>query len=367
MALITQSEREYYEGQQLFTGDGSEDDFTLTFTPLPTAESKFRVFIDGSEVDDDLHTYVAGTGVITFTTAPADGAAIKVLLQTPNTGNYRYIALIDVINNFLVGYVGDGKIINNASRQDILFHAKRAIQEFSYDITRVEKIFEQEIPTTLVVPMPQDYVNYVKLSWIDDNGLERIIYPTDQTSRPSKTALQDTDAEYLYDDDNSLLLADNETTGKFAGIETNAALGSSSANDYFTANSDYSDSIIGYGRRYGSDPQHLQVNGVFVHDEANGKFGFSSNLSGKILTLHYISDGLGTDAEMQIHKMAEEALYKHIAYAILTSKADIPEYVVNRYKRERRAAMRNAKLRLSNIKLNELTQIMRGKTKQIKH
>ncbi len=45
----------------------------------------------------------------------------------------------------------------------------------------------------------------------------------------------------------------------------------------------------------------------------------------------------------------------------------VSQYVVNRYKRERRAAMRNAKLRLSNIKLNELTQIMRGKTKQIKH
>lgn len=367
MALITQSEREYYEGQQLFTGDGSTTTFTLTFTPLPTAESEFRIFIDGLEVDDDLHSYVAATGVITFTTAPADEAAIKVLLQIPNTGNYRYIALADVINNFLVGYVGDGKIINNVSRQDVLFHAKRAIQEFSYDITRVEKIFEQEIPTTLVVPMPQDYVNYVKLSWIDDNGLERIIYPTNHTSRPSKTALQDTDAAYMYDDDNSLLLADDETTTKFEGIETNAALGSSSSNDYFTANSDYSDSIIGFGRRYGSTPEHLQVNGVFVHDEANGQFGFSSNLSGKIFTLHYISDGLGTDAEMQIHKMAEEALYKHITYAILTSKADIPEYVVNRYKRERRAAMRNAKLRLSNIKLNELTQIMRGKTKQIKH
>ena len=367
MALITQSEREYYEGQQLFTGDGSTTTFTLTFTPLPTAESEFRIFIDGLEVDDDLHSYVAATGVITFTTAPADEAAIKVLLQIHNTGNYRYIALADVINNFLVGYVGDGKIINNVSRQDVLFHAKRAIQEFSYDITRVEKIFEQEIPTTLVVPMPQDYVNYVKLSWIDDNGLERIIYPTNHTSRPSKTALQDTDAAYMYDDDNSLLLADDETTTKFEGIETNAALGSSSSNDYFTANSDYSDSIIGFGRRYGSTPEHLQVNGVFVHDEANGQFGFSSNLSGKIFTLHYISDGLGTDAEMQIHKMAEEALYKHITYAILTSKADIPEYVVNRYKRERRAAMRNAKLRLSNIKLNELTQIMRGKTKQIKH
>jgi len=70
---------------------------------------------------------------------------------------------------------------------------------------------------------------------------------------------------------------------------------------------------------------------------------------------------------MQIHKLAEEALYKYIAYAILSTKSNIPEYIVNRYRRERRAAMRNAKLRLSNIKLRELTQIMRGKSKQIKH
>ena len=365
MALITQSEREYYEGYQLFTGDGTEDEFTLSFATLPTVESEFRVFLDGIEADDDLHSYSSPT--LTFSTAPGDGVIIKVLLETQSTGNYRYIALADIINNFLVGYVGDSKIINNASRQDILFHAKRAIQEFSYDITRVEKIFEQEIPTSLVVSMPQDYVNYVKLSWIDDNGLERIIYPTDQTSRPSKAALQDTDAAYMYDDDNSLLLTDDETTTKFEGIETNAALGSSSSNDYFTANSDYSDSVIGYGKRYGSNPEHLQVNGVFVHDEANGQFGFSSNLSGKILTLHYVSDGLGTDAEMQIHKMAEEALYKHVAYAILSSKQNVPEYIINRFKRERRAAMRNAKLRLSNIKLAEIAATMRNKSKQIKH
>jgi hypothetical protein len=367
MGLITQSAREYYEGSQLFTGDGSTTTFTLTFTPLPTAESVFRVFIAGDEVDDDLHTYNSSTGVITFTSAPANGAVIKVLLQNQNTGNYRYISLADIVNNFLVAYVGDGKIIDHVSKQDILFHAKRAIQEFSYDISRVEKIFEVTIPTTLVVPMPQDYVNYVKLSWIDDNGLERRIYPTNQTSRPSQAVLQDTDGNYLFDNDNSLLLADDETTPLFEGIETNAALGSSSANDYFTHNSDYSDSIIGYGKRYGSTPEHLQVNGVFVHDEANGQFGFSSNLSEKILTLHYISDGLGTDAEMQIHKMAEEALYKHVAYAILSSKQNVPEFIINRFRRERRAAMRNAKLRLSNVKLAEISATMRNKSKQIKH
>jgi hypothetical protein len=38
-----------------------------------------------------------------------------------------------------------------------------------------------------------------------------------------------------------------------------------------------------------------------------------------------------------------------------------------RMKREKFAAVRNAKLRLSNIKLEELTQTMRGKSKHIKH
>jgi len=70
---------------------------------------------------------------------------------------------------------------------------------------------------------------------------------------------------------------------------------------------------------------------------------------------------------MQIHKFAEEAIYKYIAHAILSTKANTPEFIVNRFRRDRRAAMRNAKLRLSNIKLNELAQVMRGKSKHLKH
>ena len=38
-----------------------------------------------------------------------------------------------------------------------------------------------------------------------------------------------------------------------------------------------------------------------------------------------------------------------------------------RAKRDRRAAMRNAKLRLSDLNIKELTNIMKGKAKHIKH
>jgi len=88
-----------------------------------------------------------------------------------------------------------------------------------------------------------------------------------------------------------------------------------------------------------------------------------------------------------VHKFAQEAMYKHIMYAILSTRANVPEYVVRRYKkekfaatrqntpeylvarfkRERFAAVRQAKLRLSNLKSEELTQRLRGKSKWIKH
>ena len=70
---------------------------------------------------------------------------------------------------------------------------------------------------------------------------------------------------------------------------------------------------------------------------------------------------------MQVHKFAEEAMYKWIAHAIMSTRANVQEHVVQRFKKERFAAVRQAKLRLSNIKLEEITQILRGKSKQIKH
>jgi len=70
---------------------------------------------------------------------------------------------------------------------------------------------------------------------------------------------------------------------------------------------------------------------------------------------------------MVVHKFAEEAMYKYIAHAILATRANTPEYLVMRFKKELFAAKRNAKLRLSNIKLEEITQVMRNKSKQIKH
>ena len=276
-------------------------------------------------------------------------------------GGYQFISLKDIVNNFMLSYVGEEKIIPKIKRNNVSFYAQRAIQELSYDTFRIEKSQEIEIPPTLVMTLPQDYVNYVKISWTDTSGVEHPVYPTISTSNP-EAILQDDQYNYTFDADGNLLKAnESETWTKYKQQNTDTDI----VNDFYLEDNRSFQTLN--GQRYGSDPQHMNSNGSFYIDPVKSRIHFSGNLTNKIITLKYISDGLGTDAEMKVHKLAEEAMYKCIAYYILESRANTPEYLVMRYRKDKFAAVRKAKLRLSNIKLTELTQTLRGKSKHLKH
>jgi hypothetical protein len=528
---------------------------------------------------------------------------IKDTQNTYYTGNdfgsYQFTSLDDIITQFEIAYVGENKIIPKIKRADIAFHAMRALQELSFDTFKSVKAHQIDLPPSLTMILPHDYVNYTKLSWVDSAGIKHPLYSTNSTSNPFQIKQEDNgdyffgvESERLVNFDFSDPLADtwsrslakashawsatyantnlvpkyhkvyiDDTIGLNSGVlEFNTlwssqgggraygawqrvdtsfdstlelrAIGSSgdrimgngtdhssstiicdygivrvgvtttdpsvgwggynatahtstwsnsydspndsptlmdlgyvewsdgsssqkelldidvtnysevwiwttstspftaSANTLLTSgvvggedpiepeqsvynthqkntvdeisvimpgnlqvlssessdgnsstwnnyksntpsennNDDYEDDTYwpANGERYGLDPQHAQANGSFYIDNRLGKINFSSNISGKTVILDYISDSLGTDAEMQVHKFAEDAMYKWIAHAIL-STSSYGQGLVRRLTREKFAATRKAKLRLSNIKLEELTQILRGKSKQIKH
>ena len=115
------------------------------------------------------------------------------------------------------------------------------------------------------------------------------------------------------------------------------------------------------------DPQYANMNGWFTINDREGKMSFSSQLVGLIIVLEYVSDGLAYDRDTRVPKMAEEAMYAHILHAVIASRSNQPEYLVQRLKQERSAKLRNTKIRLSNIKLEEITQVLRGQSKWIKH
>ena len=291
-----------------------------------------------------------------------DSTTEKAYYESSNHGNYQFTSLEDVINQFIIAYVGEDKIISKVKRTDVAFHAQRALQELSFDTFKSTKAQEIEVPATLQIILPQDYVNYVKLTFADDSGIEHVLYPAIKTSNPQNIK-QTTDNSITmnYDFQGTNNLQYDTESDTWTNYKSHVSR--------TTTQEDYEDDYRFHaeGRRYGIEPQHAQDNGSFYIDELTGKIHFSSALSGKTVTLKYISDSLGTDAEMQVHKFAEEAMYKSIAYAIMSTRSNVPEYIVNRFRKERNAEVRKAKLRLSNIKLEELTQILRGKSKWIKH
>ena len=404
--LITETNRQYYEGAQSFIGNGSENSFLTNFNtnlifyswdpldvnyPLnnfklytsPTGyPGTFTEYVDEYEVVDNSINFIGST--------PEDGEYIVVQLKVltggnygdqnaygttveENYGGYQYIKLDDVINNFIVAYVGTGKLISDVKRTDVIFHAKRAMQEFSYDTLKSIKSQELSIPHSLSVVLPQDYVNYVGLYWIDRQGVKHPIYPANNlTSNPSEAPIQDDYGVEIQDNFNNNIDTEPIIEERWRRANTDMLNGTYLANAVNYNNGldiyDYGWDNFGIvGRQYGLDPQFAQGNGWFTINDREGKISFSSNLHKMIITLDYISDGLAYDLDSRVPKMAEEAMYAYILHAIISTRANSPEYLVQRLNREKFAKLRNAKLRLSNIKLHEIVQVMRGKSKWIKH
>ena len=275
-----------------------------------------------------------------------------------NYGNYQFTSLDNIINAFMVVYVGEDKIISKVNRTDVQFHAMRAIQELSYDVFRSVKSQEIEVPNTLSMILPQDYVNYVKIVRVGSDGLERPLYPARKTSDPFAIT-QDSDGNYQYTDNALTEQTPSNTSENFEDV---------TPVNYQLYDINYSSDIeiSTEGRRYGLEPEHSQINGSYFIDNSRGLIKFGSALAGETITLHYVSDSLGTDNEMVVHKFCEEACYKWIAYGILSTRSNTPPFIISRFKKEKFAETRKAKIRLSNIKMEEFTQVLKGLGKQIK-
>ena len=441
------------------------------------------------------------------------------------TQNSQNISLGNIIDHFMLAYVGENKLISKIKRLDVVFHAQRALQELSYDTLNSKKSLEVTVQSSLQLDLPTDYVNYTKISRVDSSGIKHPLYRTNSTSNPTKYQTDSDGVRFLDANDNYILSGELIKNGGFVNgsnwlLNTDGAgsgtiysatylntgdpatdgdpeagwhLGFNvndktfankiaafdvpqysavqqsevpiiSGQDYkitytisnyssgsfnfvivdekgdytsttgrtadgtydetitagdtagnYPSETIYFQNILGStgsanisnisivrvgdeessetwgnyksttpsennndnyeddtywpldGSRFGLDPSHAQVNGSFFIDQNLGKIHFSSNVSGKTIILDYISDGITNWEDMVVHKFAEEAVYKWLLHAILSTRSNTPEHIVRRYKKERFAAIRQAKLRLSNFKLEEISQILRGKSKQIKH
>ena len=379
MGLITENNAHYYSGQQAYVSNANASnvsikwvgDTTLKPTIQGTQNSNYQVFIN-NQLKTEFTDYNLVNGSVVVSTVSVNDVVIIQLIESArqeNYGSYAYTKLDDIVNNFLVAYVGDGKMILSAKRTDVVFFAKRAMQEFSYDTLKSVRSQELSIPPNLSIPIPQDYVNYVNMSWIDQSGIKHIIYPTTLTSNPTAIPLQDDKGIPMQDSfgnniEGSSMTEERWNTNGIGVINNQLEDGSPVWADVYGGG--FGQGFAWQSGFYGLQPEVSQINGWFTINERTNSFCFSNDLVGRTIILEYISDGLAYDLDTRVPKMAEEAMYAYILHAIISTRINQPEYLVQRLRQEKSAKLRNAKIRLSNIKLSEFVQVMRGKSKWIK-
>jgi hypothetical protein len=283
-------------------------------------------------------------------------------------GYYSRTSLEDVINNFIVAYIGEDKALAKVPRYEVDFWAQRGMQEFSYDILHSEKSVEIELGSTLQFPLPQDYVNYVKVSQVGEDGKKDILLPSRKVDNPL-APLQDEDHDFLYDGNGEVQLAAKSTAITRFQDPNNPANRTRSLED----NYNYDDDDFPYlNKRYGSNPEDMSGAGTFFIDNEAGVIFFDSTFSGRpdnLIILDYISDGIADNGDLSkvyVPKLAEDALYAYMLYNLSKLRPSTVQ-LAPLYKKEASSKMRNAKIRLSNYKLEEMAQVLRGKAKWIKH
>jgi len=290
--------------------------------------------------------------------------------ESANWGSYQYVSLQDIVNNYMLMYVGNNQLINNVDRYQVLFHAKRAIQELNYDAFKEIKILQLNVGANLRYILPFDFVNWVRIS-IYHNGTLFPLSENIQTNYAS-AYLQDNNNNLLFDSSGNVLSPENSqiTLDRIAGLTRSQYLNETSPYygyyGFCLEGCWYFDFSI--GGSYGLNTETANALPTFKIDKKGGVINFSSGAGNKSVILEYVSDGMenGDDSLVTVNKMFEEFLYSYITYSILNTKLNEPEYIVNRYRKSKSALLRNAKIRMSNIHPGRLLMNLRGQDKIIK-
>ena len=93
-------------------------------------------------------------------------------------------------------YQGNHELLNNLERYQVLFHAKRGIQELNYDAMKEIKILQLTLDHNFSFTLPSDYVNWVRISQYK-NG---VLYPLSENIQTNWATA------YLQDNNSNILL-----------------------------------------------------------------------------------------------------------------------------------------------------------------
>jgi len=192
-----------------------------------------------------------------------------------------FITLNDIINNFIISYTGPGKLIPDSKRTEVIFHARRCLQEFAYETLKSKfTIDELAMPSGNELNLPKDFVTTIEVGAAPIGNVPITVF--------TQVAYTGTAGAYV-------------------------------------------------------DPG---LNNFSIDYSTRTMFFSVSNTSYVNFKLTYLSNALTTDESAAIPKLAEEALYACMVYAILANREKTNPNLLQRLLIEKIDKLERSKSRL---------------------
>lgn len=264
-------------------------------------------------------------------------------------GDYGYVTLEQIVNDYMASKQPDDYDAMSP-RYLVINHARWGLRDLYFDALREIKAIELDLGPNLAVVLPPDYVDYVRISWVDEYGT---MYPMaeNNTLSISKVYLQDSDYNILFDIDGNILEGTPAT-------QTLLNIDGEGIREY---------NICGPGFTPNIDRSKVYENGSYRIDKEAGLIRFDSTVYTKSVVLEYVSDGLYFDpvkgedeTKARVHKYAEQALRNYIYWKLIEKKRHVPRYEKLAARKEYFNSKRIAKRRINQGSVAELLQSVRG-------
>lgn len=272
-------------------------------------------------------------------------------------GNYQHITLEDIVNNYIMSTSSDD-FASDVPRYQVLFQARRAFRELYFDAIQEIKAVAIELSPQLTITLPPDFVNYARISWLGDDGKLHPMAANDKISI-ARDYLQGDNYELLFDDNGCVL--EGEPQGLTLVDDTDANTENVTCYQFCQD-----------GFNPNKNMANVYGNGSYVVDKNKGLIRFGSEVFGRIVVLEYISDGLYTgcegspEANLKIHKFAEDAIYNWIYWKLIERRRNVPANAKVLARKEWFNSRRICKRRIRTIRADELRQVFKGSSRWIK-
>lgn len=265
-----------------------------------------------------------------------------------NLGSYVYVSLEEIVERFIDNFTGNGTLIGKPNRRKIIYQAKQGIKQFTINALKEFKGVELEMNETLDVILPPDYVNYVRISFVNPQTGELMVLSRNYNAPLATSYLQDNDANILFDDDGFIL----QGTTYFDKLNDSYSLRNIAIDLTDTTNS----------ANYNLNPT-INSNGTFNIDTRQGRIHFSSDNASNVIMLEYVSDGLEylSEADIKVSKLAEQALLYYINFHLMLSEIGIPMYEKKQAEKLYRAEYKNAKIKMMDVKISDTMLFLNAK------